>query len=252
MPSFKAPHYTKTINPKTGLQEPSYTFPVEFSSEDDFLSFVAESDKDISLQALQKCVIENIDWWITFIGTFLKSASKLFAKPYTVEQINKITKHTLGNDITMDVTYPVNVTVSPKTIQITGGIFIVNWGYTLETMVIDIPDLSEPEETLIELATTNVLPVSNKVIDGVEEMDMGTLPEDKDSTGEALRIENPAKFYEKQRVKEARLKAKLALYKAQRQMNQYYEKYGDTISDSDSESGFETSDDDSSEEDVQL
>ena len=251
MPSFKAPHYTKTTNPKTGVQEPSYTFPVEFSSDEELLSFVAESDKDISLQSLQKCVVENIDWWIEFIGGFLKSAAKLFAKPYTVEQINKITKHTLGNEVATDIVYPINVIVSPKSIQITGGTFIVNWGYTLENMVIDIPDLAEAEETRIEFATSGVLPVSNKIIEGVEEVDISALPEDKDSTGEALEIENPAKFYEKQRVKEACLKAKLAAYKAQRQMNQYYEKYGNTISDTDSESDFETSDDESDEE-VQL
>jgi hypothetical protein len=251
MPTFKAPHYTKTTNPKTGAQEPSYTFPIEFSPNEELLSFVAESDKDVSLQSLQSCVVDNIDWWIEFIGGFLKSAAKLFAKPYTVEQINKITKHTLSNDITTDVTYPVNVVVSPKNIQITGGVFIVNWRYTLESMVIDIPDLEEIEETHIELATSNTLPVSNKIIEGVEEVDINALPEDKDSTGEALEIENPAKFYEKQRVKEACLKAKLAAYKAQRQISQYYEKYGDTISDSDSESDFETSDDES-DEDVQL
>jgi hypothetical protein len=248
MPTFKAPHYTKTTNPKTGAQEPSYTFPVEFSADEELLSFVAESDKDISLQSLQRCVVENIDWWIGFIGGFLKSAAKLFAKPYTVEQINKITKHTLINDVTTDGVYPVSVIVSPKTIQIVGGTFIVNWGYTLENMVIDIPDLAEADETCIELSTSGVLPVSNKIIEGVEELDISGLPEDKDSTGEALEIENPAKFYEKQRVKEACLKAKLAAYKAQRQMNQYYEKYGDTISDSDSESDFETSDDESDEE----
>jgi hypothetical protein len=248
MPSFKAPHYTKTANPKTGLQEPSYTFHVEFSTDEPLLSFVAESEKDISLQALQKCVIDNIDWWIGFIGGFLKSASKLFAKPYTVEQINKIIKHTLGSDISTDVTYPVNITVAPKFIQIIGGVFIVNWGYTLETMVIDIPDL---EETRIEIVESGALPVSNKIIEGIEEVDINALPEDEDSTGEALEIENPAKFYEKQRVKEARLKAKLAVYKAQRQMNQYYEKYGNTISDSESDSDFETSDDESDEE-VQM
>jgi hypothetical protein len=251
MPTFKAPHYTKTANPKTGVQEPSYTFPVEFLTDEPILSFVVESEKDISLQALQKCVVENIDWWIGFIGGFLKSASKLFAKPYTVEQINKIIKHTLSSDITTDLTYPVNVIVAPKYIQITGGIFIVNWGYTLETMVIDIPDLEEAEETRIEIAESSALPVSNKIIERIEEVDINALPEDTDSTGEALEIENPAKFYEKQRVKEARLKAKLAVYKAQRQMNQYYEKYGNTISDSESDSDFETSDDESDEE-VQM
>jgi hypothetical protein len=54
---------------------------------------------------------------------------------------------------------------------------------------------------------------------------------------EILEIESPVKYYDKQRVKEARLKAKLAVYKAQRQIAEYSEKYGE-ISDSDTESEY--------------
>jgi hypothetical protein len=47
-------------------------------------------------------------------------------------------------------------------------------------------------------------------------------------------------------VKEARLKAKLAEYKAERQMRMYYDKYGNEMSDTDVDS------DESEEEEVQL
>jgi hypothetical protein len=63
-------------------------------------------------------------------------------------------------------------------------------------------------------------------------------------------LDSPGKFYEKQRVKECRLKAQLAVYKAQRTLAKYYEKYGDDISDSDTD--FETSDEESNDEEVQL
>jgi hypothetical protein len=111
-------------------------------------------------------------------------------------------------------------------------------------MVIDIPDLAETNT--IELPD---LPVSTKELGGVEELNIDEIPA---GSTEELEIDSPAKFYEKQRVKEARLRAKLALYKAQRQSAQYYEKYGEDISDSDSD--FETSDGESSEseEEVQL
>ena len=56
------------------------------------------------------------------------------------------------------------------------------------------------------------------------------------------------RFYDKQKVKEARLKAKLAHYKAERQMRMYYDKYGNEMSDTDVDSE-ESSE---SEEDVQL
>lgn len=243
MPNFKAPQYTKVVNPKTGAQEPCYTFNIEFSVSD-YLSFIAESKSDISLQSLQKTVLENLDWWNAFIKQFLEASSKFFSKPYTVEAINKITKHTLTGSNASE--YPVNVVLVPKNIQICGGVFTVNWNYDIEPMI-DIPDADEAKVNTIELSP---LPVSNKVIEGVEELNIDEIPAAANST-EELEIDSPAKFYEKQRVKEARLKAKLAVYKAQRQTAQYYEKYGEDISDSDSD--FESSDGETTdEEEVQL
>jgi hypothetical protein len=175
----------------------------------------------------------------------LDVSAKYFQKPYTVEAINKITKHTLEGNI-LGHTFPTNVVLVPKNIQITGGVFTVNWKYDIEPMI-DIPDADEVKVNTIELP---VLPVSKKVIEGVEELNIDEIPAAANST-EELEIDSPAKFYEKQRVKEARLKAKLALYKAQRQTAQYYEKYGEDISDSDSD--FESSDGETSDEDeVQL
>jgi hypothetical protein len=50
-------------------------------------------------------------------------------------------------------------------------------------------------------------------------------------------------------VKEARLKAKLAQYKAERQMRMYYDKYGNEMSDTDVDSD---ESEESSDEEVQL
>jgi hypothetical protein len=247
---FKAPQYTKVTNPKTGSQDPCYTFQIEFNTYD-YLSFVAEKESDISLQSLQKCILENIPWWNSFIQQFLQSSAKYFSKPYTVETINKITKHTL--DGIKSSAYPINLVLVPKNIQICSGIFTVNWGYTVEPMI-DFPDVEDVKNNTIELAE---LPVSNKnkIVEGLEELNIDEVAIGNDSTDGALELDSPVKFYEKQRVKEARLKAKLAVYKAHRQMAQYYEKYGDDISDSDTD--LESSDDDSEEdsdtqEEVQL
>jgi hypothetical protein len=250
MPTFKAPQYTKTTNPKTGAQEPSYTFPIEFSIDEDTLSFLIESSSDITLQNLNKCIIENIEWWNNFVSEFLINTSKYFTKTYTVEQINKISKHTLNGTISVKE-FPASVVLMPKTIQISGGVFIINWGYITESVMIKIPVFDEPDINVVKSVD---LPVStqNEIIDNLEELNIDELPSGIDST-DALNLDSPAKFFEKQRVKEARLKAKLAVYKAQRQMAQYYEKYGDDISDSDSdlESSDDETDEESSEE-VQL
>jgi hypothetical protein len=249
MPYIKAPQYTKAINPKTGNQEPCYTFSIEFEKTEDDISFITESKEDISLQSLQKTVLENIDWWNNFIKHFLHSSSKFFSKPYTVEQINKITKHTLNGDITTEL-FPVSVSLLPKTIQILGGIFMVNWEYTTKSVRIDIPDFEESENNIIKINEVPV-PIEKNIEENLEELNIDDLSTEINST-DVLHIDSPVKFYEKQRVKEARLKAKLAVYKAQRQMAQYYEKYGNDISDSDND--LETSDDesDNDEEEIQL
>lgn len=244
-PNFKAPQYTKVVNPKTGVQEPCYTFNIEFSKNEELISFVAESEADISLQSLQKNILENINWWNNFIRQFLESSSKLFSKPYTVENINKIVKHTLNGNKTNK--YPVNIILIPRNIQIYSGNFMINWGYEIEEMVIDIPDLTEDEIITTE---NNVLPVENKIISDVEELSIDNLPVGDESTEAVLSLDSPTKFYDKQLVKEARLKAKLAIYKAQRQMARYMEKYGDDVSDSDTE--YESSDEEESGEEVQL
>jgi hypothetical protein len=249
MPAFKAPQYTKVANPRTGTLEPCYIFNIEFNPND-YLSFVADKHSDISLQAVQKTVLDNLKWWNAFIEEFLVASAKFFSKPYTVETINKVTKHTL--DGTSGDKYPVNVILVPKNIQIHGGVFTVNWGYTIEPMIIDIPDFEEVKDNSIEISSD--LPVSNKskIVEGMEELNIDELPVGNNSTEDILDLESPAKFYDKQRVKEARLKAKLAVYKAQRQMALYYEKYGDDISDSETDSEYDTSDEENEEEEVQL
>jgi hypothetical protein len=249
---FSAPQYTKVLNPKTGVQDPCYTFQITYDSNSDHLSFVADNQAAISLHAVQKCVLDNIPWWNTFIQSFLQSSTKFFSKPYTVETINKITKHTLNGST--DNKYPINVILVPKNIQICGGVFTVNWGYNLEPMI-DIPDVEDVIISLPEVNTSSPV-LKNKVINDIQELNIDDLLIENNNTGTPqLEIDSPAKFYEKQKVKEARLRAKLAVYKAQRQTAQYYDKYGNDISESDTD--FETSDEgtenDSEEtEDIQI
>ena len=253
MPTFKAPQYSKVLNPKTGASEPCYTFAIFFEKEEPALSFIAEKKEDICLASLQNCVVENATWWKDLIQHFLKATAVFFSKPYTPENINKIAKHTLTGTDTND--YPSNVAVYPNTIQIAAGQIVIQWQYIMTPLVIDIPDLEEESNTQQHIA----LPVTGEsaLQKGMEELNMDQLPMDKDST-EELEVESPTKFYDRQRVKEARLKAKLALYKANRQVARYYNKYGTNdisdsdTGDSDSEGSDSEEDGDSEVEEVQL
>ena len=243
MPSFQAPVYSKVANPKTGNQDPCYTFRINFTDTDKTINFIAESSADISLLTLQKCVIENLDWWNDFINQFLKSSAKLFSKPYTVENINKIAKHLLQGQ--SGDSFPANVILIPSNIQIYSGSFTIVWSFKVEPIVIDIPDLQDDTIELSELPDSE----ENKVVDGLKELNIDELPVDENATDKDLELDSPTKYLDKQRVKEARLKAKLAAYKAQRHMNNYYDKYGVDISDSESESEYSSSDDEISEDD---
>jgi hypothetical protein len=240
MPIFKSPQYSKKQNAITGAVEPCYTFNIELLDNDAQFTFVAESQFDISLQSLQNSILDNVTEWNTFIEEFLKVSSKLFVKPYTVDTIHKLTKHTLdkSNDINDDE-FPVTVTLIPKNIQICKGNFLMNWRFEAEKMLIDIPDLEEEEEEKQQTTelNTSLPPVSEE---GIQELSIDELPEDNTSTVSEFNFKDSARYYEKRRVKEARLKAKLAIYKAERQMNTYYEKYGTDVSDSS-----DSSDDDS-------
>lgn len=273
MPSFKAPSYSKKPN-TTGVLEPCYTFTVNFSQEDDKLSFTAEDISEISLKKLQECIIDNLDWWKSFVGNFILASAKYYAKPYTFDTINKTMKHTLSssnNSHTLEhsvMDYPAVAVLYPKDIVFSQNIFTVNWSYDIEKMLISVSDLEEEQEQVQlkqeqqkeqqekrqevqqpqQVLNANTFPDSETSLNNsIQELNIDEIPDDKESTDMELNIENPSRYYDKQRVKEARLRAKLALYKAERHMTQYYDKYGSDISDSDS-SDYETSDNDSDEE----
>ena len=67
-----------------------------------------------------------------------------------------------------------------------------------------------------------------------------------DSTGESIDLEDPNRLYQKQKVKEAILKAKVAYLKAQNQIRTFSDKYGDEYS---SEFELDTENDSEDEED---
>lgn len=252
MPTFKAPSYSKKPNTVSGVLEPYYIFPIIFSNEDDKISYTAEDQSEISLKKLQECIIDNLDWWRSFVSLFISSTAKFFAKPYTFDTINKIMKHTLSTNES-NIDFPAVLMLYPKDIVLHQNTFIINWNYDIEKMLISVPDTEEEPELIIQnnelITSSQTLKNDNDEIEkNIEELNIDDIPDDKESTDMEINIDNPSKYYDKQRVKEARLRAKLALYKAERQMTKYYEKYGGDISDSDS-SEYDTSDDEESGQD---
>lgn len=235
MPVFKAPLYMKKAN-SSGDFDPCYRFPIEMTDVDDSICFTAETD--VNIDNLQHVIRDNLDWWRKFLSQYIQSSSKYFSKQYTVDSLNKCINHTLERNSDISE-YPVNIVFIPKEILIHLGKFILIWRYEASNLVIDVPDNES-------VKSINHLPVSSnntnhsdaveekkEDVSDLKELDLDELPPENGSLDERLNELDISRYYQKQKVKEARLRAKLAAYKAEREMNMYYTKYGADVSDSD-------------------
>ena len=253
MPSFHPPVYSKQHDAKKNTVEACYTFSIDFQDNESGLVFTADDSNDITATSIESLITDHGDWWKQFVQQFMHASSKMFAKPYTVEQINKITKHA-NKEWSYASTFPVTVDVLPTTIKIQSGTFFVYWDYRFTPNVIDIPvSIDEVDTTaaicLPDLALEHAEHSAALIDKEVEELNLDELNMDGNAT-EDLELGHSARFYDKQRVKEARLKAKLAQYKAEIQMRMYYDKYGNDVSETDADS--DDSYTSSEEEEVQL
>jgi len=230
MPTFKPPVYSKVTNTK-GQTESSYLFSVEYAEKEEHLSTVVDSIANLSIPDLVK---EHAAWYTAFLQSFLSQSAKFFSKQYTVSDISKIVQHTMAAPT--ESTGPCTVLLRPKQIQIVSGKCIVYWSYTCEPVRIDISGLSDP------------LPDLDEVTDGVAEFNMDELPEGEPT--ESIDLQDPAKLYERQKVKESILRAKLAYYQAQNKIRTFSNKYGDEYVDSEFElDGTENESEEDEEED---
>jgi hypothetical protein len=102
---------------------------------------------------------------------------------------------------------------------------------------IDIPDFDSEKDCSAPAAAAPASSDSS----GLDELDSEALPmtgtwDDTRAVGGAAGgagASSHSRHYEKRKVQEARLKAKLAMYRAEKAITRYLEKYGDDISDSD-------------------
>lgn len=247
MPTFHPPVYSKQTDPKKNTVESCYVFSIEFAEDESCYSFVADSADDITTSTVESLIANTAEVWEQFIQQFMKASSKMFAKPYTVDQINKITRHGI-KEWAYGSTFPVTVSVLPTTIKIQSGIFWVQWEHRFTPIMIDIPVLVEADDTT---ATITLPDQETEQENGelVEELNLDELNMNGNATDD-LELTHSDRFYDKRRVKESRLKAKLAHYKAEIQMRMYYDKYGNDVSDTDVDS--DVSYTSSEEDEVQL
>lgn len=216
--SFAKPSYTK-LKSATGSMEPCYKFGVLTS---DPLREPVEVKTIVSKITLEGQLMsglgENKEWLIKFITSFLQANEQYFTKKYTPEALIKHLSHTL--DIEGSTEDANQVLFVPSEVIIFQGRFTLAWKAKMEAIRIAIPDLEESAENDASMK------------DVTELLELDDLESDLQNGPEELVVEDSSRHYEKRKVKEARLRARLAQYKAERAMSRYLEKYGAEPSDS--------------------
>lgn len=227
------PHYSKLKNPSGGL-DPCYTFSIKSSQP---LSLSVEEGTDES--NLEKVIKDNETFIKQLITSFLATASQYFARTYTVDVLLKHLKHTIFSSEN-STEMPCELVVEPHEIIIFQGKFTLQWKLTHSSIMIRIPDLEEAPIVDVPAPLTKNSSTDELIqVDDLEE-DLREHP--------VMSEEDISRHYEKRRVKEARLRAKLAQYKAERAMSRYLDKYGDAPSDSEWSDNSEDDDDESDED----
>lgn len=244
---FNKPVYTKYTK-SDGSTTPGYIFNV--TSHIESISFNADAGQS-DIEALHGCLNENKSWWHTTLVAFLSIANNYFTKKYTAEVIAKHIKHS-GIDNTK---YSNNLLVvfTPKYILLADNQFTMIWDVKKDDRI-DVPDLEEEpqmELTLTGNAKGGLVAQNTTVSSGLEEADTDTLaqaeplhfPTGRTHVGSGTSTIHESRHDDKRKIQEARLRAKIAHYKAEKAITRYLEKYGDyDLSSSDEESSSSGSD----------
>lgn len=239
------PIYTK--EDISGSLIPTYSFELQTSAKIVAILTVSEQK---NLQGVLTSALseeQNHSLVPTIVREFITLSAKYFAKAYTFEQILKyFTNEVCINSVKMGImaSEDAEITLSPTKLLFQKNTFRLIWSATFRAVLITIPDL---DETMT--ATTDNLDIKNQEIrtvqiashplEGLETID--DIMADTTQV-ETFSMRDTSRHYDKQRVKEAQLRARLSQYKAERAMTRYLEKYGDQVSDSEWEDDLDSDD----------
>lgn len=252
------PRYAKIQN-NSGSHDPCYKFTITTQSP---ITMVLEQFPSTNELLIEDILKNNTTYLVSLLTVFLSSSSQYFAKPYSVDTIQRHVNHSVIDKTgsrTADISYELQCI--PVEIVIYKGKFTFTWEITYEPIIIRIPDLedtptnqTEASENTKENAvlTTNATASSTAPVAATAATGTDDLIQVDDIEEDLRQGEHPSRdisrHYEKNRVKEAQLRAKLAVYKAERIMTQYIERFGSDMSDSEwSDSSDDSSDDDTTE-----
>ena len=210
--------FQKPVTAKRGA-DTAYVFRIETDRP-----LTAETENVVGACAQNPLYLNEL------LTVFLDSCSSYFKNKTTVANVVKLLKHEIPSSIS-DVSAP--YTMTPTEIVICKGLFYLNWKITGEILQLDFP--VDTEELLETAATTLLRPTDADQIPFAD-------------TNEVIHIAPQSATFsrtelDRTRVKEAQLRAKLAVYKANRAHLEYVEKYGEEPSDSEDDEEDDDSED---------
>lgn len=230
---WKGPTYIKRPT-ADGKQVQIYQFTIE-DAGDDLITVAAPTLPQQELFTPSK--------WLMLLDQFIETFGRLFSKPITSQNLYKTLQHNIESNTSIHVS---SVEWTLKGITIDSGKFIVNWH------VNDVPPIS------IDMPEEESENVTADVVDTIQ------LDDNIDDITEQIRTQsvsskprNVAYLHRekaRQRVKEARLNARLAYFRAKQDLKKYEDRYGayeseyPSSDDSGEESGWSESEKDVDEE----
>jgi hypothetical protein len=216
--------FQKPVTAKRGA-DTAYVFRIETDRP-----LTAETENVVAACAQNPLYLNEL------LTVFLDSCSTYFKNKTTVANVVKLLKHEVPEPKVQELEAP--YTLTPTEIVICKGLFYLNWKITGEILQLDFPvDTDEPLETA---AATLLRPTDADQIPFAD-------------TNEVIHIAPQNATFsrtelDRTRVKEAQLRAKLAVYKANRAHLEYVEKYGEEPSDSEDDDSEDSNDSESESE----
>lgn len=227
---FSAPQYIQTKDKK-----PAYHFVITVKDP-----IIYTSEKQPELTELLTNT-DSVEFLKNFTTVFASTCSKYFPKPLIAERLIGKLSHIIktiddthhGDGIVCWYFIPLSMCVSGITME-------VNWKLIKTTSVIRWEE--EEEEVAVQAPVEEE--VVNEVIPSTSKEVTDTLEEVTDVSQNITGDEKPefilgpsaaAKEKEKKRLREAKLQVELARFRAARAYEKYVAKYGDDLSDSETE-----------------
>jgi hypothetical protein len=218
-----------------GTMQPIYEFPIESAGQDPIM---IDSDGHDTLDVLQT-YLKHDDSTGKLMTALIAANKAMFAKPYTAAQLLKLTTHAIRN-------YEENTGTiwrcTPVKITLAASKFVVFWDLEAvedETPMIDLGDilLSRPASPAAS-ATPAATHKESELVDVTNTLHVSAdaptfAGQDTDSLRSADDIKRSR---ERDRLYEAHLRAKLAIFQAERARQKYIDRYGEEGLTSDSES----------------